>query len=95
MDEFTKHGNGCCVQIADHQAAKQRIKELEAKLAALDWTPITESNLPRSGDHIARWREGFICASMFLDRWNGKSFPSINETMTYTHRRPINPPVQP
>ena len=35
MDEFTKHGNGCCVQIADHQAAKQRIKELEAKLDAL------------------------------------------------------------
>ena len=46
MDEFTMHGNGCCVQIADHQAAKQRIKELEAKLAALDWQPITES-LPR------------------------------------------------
>ena len=94
-DAKERHELSLRLPVADAEYLANELAELEAKLAALDWTPITESNLPRSGDHIARWREGFICASMFLDRWNGKSFPSINETMTYTHRRPINPPVQP
>ena len=33
-------------------ASQERIKELEAKLAALDWSPITESNLPSIGDLV-------------------------------------------
>ncbi len=31
---------------------RKRVAELEAKLAALDWTPITESNLPKAGRYI-------------------------------------------
>lgn len=40
--------------IPDFETAMEIIKELEAQLAALQWQPITESNLPKAGDEVMR-----------------------------------------
>ncbi len=86
-------------------ASQERIKELEAKLAALDWTPITESNLPKVGDEVYAATTSNVfypdsCGTVYAPEreddlrpflgWVGSpAFPS------FTHFRPINPPVQP
>ena len=63
-----------------------KIAQLEAKLAALDWTPITESNLPKVGDEVLYGNgtrvSPVICEYEF-DVW---------EANKDTHFRAINPP---
>ena len=71
--------------------AEQRIAELEAKLAALDWTPITESNLPKVGDETLSESHRVILVNKVTAAWDSKTF--IDHKRFY--RRPINPPVQP
>ena len=67
-------------------AKDKRISELEAKLAALDWSPITESNLPKVGDEVLYGNgtrvSPVICEYEF-DVW---------EANKDTHFRAINPP---
>ena len=48
--EGTTDGSDCVEEVRAFY--KKRIAELEAELAALDWTPITESNLPKVGDEV-------------------------------------------
>ena len=77
-------------------ASQERIKELEAKLAALDWTPITESNLPKVGDEVLRQRKiGYSLVT--VDNAVAPDETTYDEwvALQYTHFRPINPPVQP
>ena len=68
-------------------ASQERIKELEAKLAALDWTEITESNLPKVGDTARRTEE----VTVFGDSWDFSDWMEHK----FVDFRPINPPVQP
>jgi len=68
---------------------KQRIRELEARLRDLDWTPISESNLPRAGDEVGRrkldglWIIHLVGSDERLQFWT---------FWGWTHRRPINAP---
>ena len=73
-------------------ASQERIKELEAKLAALDWTPITESNLPKLGDEVGRQNSSGIWLAYTVETNADYRFW---HALGYTHFRPINPPVQP
>jgi len=74
----------------------KRIAELEAKMAALDWTPITESNLPNRGDEafmLPTETHGARVIPVGFDAREGDAPRYIDAG--YTHFRPINPPVQP
>ncbi len=70
-------------------ASQERISELEAKLAALDWSPITESNPVRLADEVlvsdSRCLALVIPENLTTD-WTGCGFD---------YRRPLNAPVQP
>ena len=74
------------------QESIERISELEAKLAALDWTPITESNLPKLGDEVGRQNSSGIWLASTVETNADYRFW---DALGYTHFRPINPPVQP
>ena len=70
-------------------AKDKRISELEAKLAALDWSPITESNPVRLADEVLD--SGSVCLALVIPEnlttdWTGCGFD---------YRRPLNAPVQP
>ena len=87
------------VNIHDWQAAVDRIQELEARLKALEWTPITESNLPTVGeDEVGRKRLAvpvgtwIVCDASdtpFLQPATARRYRLLG----WTHRRPINAPV--
>ena len=85
------------VVAADYvEEASERIKELEAKLAALDWTEITESNLPKVGDEVMRFRADKIRQTVYaVDGTEEQNTLIICLARGDTHFRPINPPVQP
>lgn len=48
MASMTKHGDGCCVQIADHEALQRKNADLEAALARVA-APISVKQLKRRG----------------------------------------------
>jgi hypothetical protein len=77
----------------DREHAK--VAALEAQLKALDWTPITDENLPKPGDELfarhvfrdAQWN----CVSSVTSvhaTWRASDFLNCG----WTHFRPINPP---
>ena len=72
----------------------QRIRELEAQLAALDWTPITESNLPKVGDEVLDRSfsdpDEFMITIVAHD-WDARQ---LNPALAgYQFRRPIAAPA--
>ena len=74
-------------------AKDKRISELEAKLAALDWTPITESNLPKVGDEVMRFQADKIRQTVYaVDGTEEQNTLIICLARGDTHFRPINPP---
>ena len=70
-----------------------KIAQLEAKLAALDWTPITESNLPKAGDEVMRFQADKIRQTVYaVDGTEEQNTLIICLARGDTHFRPINPP---
>lgn len=73
------------------EQSKERIRELEAQLETLDWTPITAENLPRLGDEV--W--GMVRAVHAVDRaylgFIGNTADNWIQNR-YTHRRALNAP---
>lgn len=67
-----------------------RIAELEAKLAACEWRPITPEDLPKVGDEVfTRYLEAHTIAPRAEDGiWENCA------NRTWTHFRAINPPQQ-
>lgn len=84
MAKITRAHKVCDQQL---HVLQERVAELEAKLAALDWTPITESNLPKVGDTARRTEE----VTVFGDSWDFSDWMEHK----FVDFRPINPPVQP
>ena len=76
----------------ERNEALGKVIELEAKLAALDWTEITESNLPKLGDEVGRQNSSGIWLAYTVETNADYRFW---HALGYTHFRPINPPVQP
>ena len=70
-------------------AAMQAADEAEEQVAALDWTPISESNLPTVGDEVL---DAFRCVHSVLfaeeKKWTSADQWLING---WRYRRPINP----
>ncbi len=73
--------------------AQELIPELEAKLAALEWKPITAESLPGDGDEIySRYKEVYAAQRRYTDK--------PEHVVLRLHRggwryyRPINPPSQ-
>lgn len=69
---------------------RQRIRELEQRLAELDWRPITPENLPKVGDEIGGWF-GEECA--VLEESAPVSYESYMHD-DWTHFRFINLPAK-
>jgi len=72
--------------IADLREAGRICKETEDKLKALDWTPITDKNLPKVGDQV--FDSGSYCAALVIEEnkdtdWIGCGFDLF---------RPVNLP---
>ena len=67
-----------------------RILELEAQLAALDWTPITAENLPKAGDETINTSGYVMLKGRVTDLWNVNTWIDNR----WTHFRPINPPAK-
>ena len=86
-DAKERHELSLRLPVADAEYLANELAELEAKLAALDWTPITESNLPKVGDTARRTEE----VTVFGDSWDFSDWMEHK----FVDFRPINPPVQP
>jgi hypothetical protein len=69
-----------------------RIRDLEAKLAALDWKPITHGNMPKEGDEVFRKRQDWITVDAVVP--DDTSYEEWIKRLKYTHFRPINPPKE-
>jgi hypothetical protein len=69
---------------------KGQIAVLEARLAALDWTPITADNLPRLEDEVRdeRFRSIKLVAE-HMKGWDAEDWAMEG----FTHRRPLNAPT--
>ncbi len=87
MAKITRAHKVCDQQL---HVLQERVAELEAKLAALDWTPITESNLPKVGDEIAAFTG--MTADIRIARVE-YSWGALTE-FGWTHFRPINAPKE-
>lgn len=73
--------------------AEARIAELEAQLAALTWTPISESNLPKVGDEVySHLLNETRCVTESFLQMHGADPRVWNQYGGWTHFRPINPP---
>jgi hypothetical protein len=73
------------------EASKARIRKLEQRLAALDWTPITPENLPQKG-HEAGYRSKsgqFVVLSIYHSRLTYKQWKHEG----WSHFRAINAPA--
>jgi len=68
----------------------QRIRELEAQLAALDWTPITPENLPNQNHELlGRCGNGVY----YVNEYGGLAdYAQLVAEEEWTHFRPINAP---
>ena len=90
MAKITRAHKVCDQQL---HVLQERVAELEAKLAALDWTPITESNLPKVGDEVMRFRADKIRQTVYaVDGTEEQNTLIICLARGDTHFRPINPP---
>jgi hypothetical protein len=80
----------------ERDEAKSRIAELEARLALLDWTPITPENLPKLGrDEVGRWRlmsRTWLVCDVADTPWKGDATAEQYKSLNWTYFRPINPP---
>lgn len=80
--------------------AIERIAELEDKLVALQWRPITESDMPKVGDEM--WQSGADSGVERIQGWIDMvekhhtkiDFRTLTSGGGYSHFRPINPPTQ-
>jgi len=66
-------------------------KNQATRRAALDWSPISETNLPKVGDEVGRYssnRKLWLVGEVLHD-WNRLGHAS------WTHRRPLNAPPVP
>lgn len=86
------------------------ISEMASRLLALEWSPITESNLPRAGDEVGFWDSCCDDAGLFwyhrsVDRTSellGDDYVAIADMtvewwteLEFTHRRQLNAPITP
>jgi hypothetical protein len=93
MNEGTTHWEGCWQDRKHYECALARIERLTAQLADLQWTPITETNLPKVGDEVLLrdskyWVEGVSnpdANDFTLEHW---------QNLGVTHFRPINAPKE-
>jgi hypothetical protein len=68
----------------------ERISRAEAALEALQWTPISETNLPKGHPHDeVLHRHGYT--GTLGGRYEGYTYEEMQK-LGWTHFRPINPP---
>ena len=72
-----------------------KIAELQAQLAALSWTRITEQNLPKVGDEVLCFDEEGSLVYEVTSIHTLFSAQKWKDERAMTHRRPINPPTPP
>lgn len=81
------------------ETAENRIRELEAKLASLDWSEISAENLPTMDDEVIRWRKDIlgdfrqVLSVVDLFEWACTDYAGWTAS-GWTHRRPINAPKE-
>ena len=68
-----------------------KVAQLEARLAALDWTPISEENPAVDGDEIGSY---FDTETFGVTEYLAGSAKDLLQDR-WTHRRPQNPPRDP
>lgn len=78
-----------CAKVVDEFEAER--DSLKAQLAAFQWTPITESNLPKVGEHELG---GYTAGEWLVSacRIGLRTVAALNACGA-THFRPINPPA--
>ena len=68
---------------------QERVAELEAQLAALDWREITEKDLPKVGDEVLDAET--VCVQLVVEDSGVDDWTELG----YTHFRPLAPPPAP
>jgi hypothetical protein len=75
---------------------RQRIRELEQRLAVLDWRPITPENLPKVGDEVFNECEPKDIVRAVLHDWGVGYKLMCNDWRKngFTHFRAVNLPAK-
>lgn len=91
------HYEGCWKTRGHLDCAELHVAELEAKLAALQWTAISPDNLPKLGhDEVGRWRVNsptWIVCDVADTPWKGDATVEQYANLGWTHFRANNAPL--
>ena len=93
LGDWLPHKAKCSCLDCQLQRSQARIRELEQRLKELDWSPISETNLPRLGDEVgSEW--GDLWRVDNVTRLKMRRYSSAQDwfDQSFTHRRPLNPP---
>ena len=99
MDARESEDGTAFVDYLDYEMAQVRIRELEQRLAELQWREITEQDLPKAEHEVIRWRKDIlgdfeqVLSVVDLFEWACTDYVAW-KAAGWTHFRPKNPPAR-